>query len=528
MSREIRDKLWDVIVIGTGVGGGVLGRRLAEKGLSVLFVERGPNGPRGEETALDGEMFDPVARQVRGFWPDPIKAQVNGRSSEFFAPLGAGVGGSSVFYAATLERPERHDLDDRADRVHPTGGWPVGFDAFMPYFDQAEKQFHICGEEDPLSEEAASTLAAPPAPEAGDARMMQGFSDAGLHPYRAHMAARFLPECKQCFGFKCPRKCKMDGRSAGVEPALETGNATLIDNCEVLALHSTVDTVSHVQVRRAGKVFDLRAKRYVLAAGALSSPRLLLASTSKHWPKGLANNSGLVGCNLMFHVNEMFAIWPKRGQGFKGASKAIALRDFYFQGGQRFGVVQALGLDASYGEIVHYLNMMFDRSFLARLKPLRNLTRIPAFLAGKLFGSAKVFVGILEDMPYANNRVVLEPDNPSKISIQYRFENELLKRRRQFRRLIKRGFRGQRLAFLGIQPELNFGHPSGTLCFGNDPDRSVLNADCRAHGVKNLFAADASFMPTSMGINPSLTIAANALRVADRMLADKESGDGPD
>lgn len=524
----IRNQLWDVIVIGTGVGGGVLGRRLAENGLSVLFVEQGPNGPRGEQTALDGEMYDPVARQVRGFWPDQIKAQVNGRSSEFFAPLGAGVGGSSVFYAATLERPERHDLDDSAERVHPTGGWPVGYDAFRAYFDLAEKQFHICGEADPLSSEAAAPLADAPSSAAGDAQMMQGFRDAGLHPYQAHMAARFLPECKQCFGFKCPRKCKMDGRSAGVEPALETGNATLIDMCEVLALRSTEDTVSHIEVRRNGEVFNLRAKRFVLAAGALSSPRLLLASKSENWPQGLANRNDLVGRNLMFHVNEMFAIWPKRGQGFKGASKAIALRDFYFQGGQRYGVVQALGLDASYGEIVHYLNMMFDRSFLAVLKPLRNLTRIPAFLAGKMFGSAKVFVGILEDMPYVDNRVVLEPENPTQISVQYRFENELLKRRRQFRRLIKRGFRGQRLAFLGIQPELNFGHPSGTLCFGDDPETSVLNADCRAHGVENLYVSDASFMPTSMGINPSLTIAANALRVADRMLADKGNNDGSD
>jgi len=528
MIDAIRNKLWDVIVIGTGVGGGVLGRRLAENGLSVLFVEQGPNGPRSEQTALDGEMFDPVARQVRGFWPDPIKAQVNGRSSEFFAPLGAGVGGTSVFYAATLERPERHDLDNSSERVHPTGGWPVGYDAFKTYFDLAEKQFHICGEPDPLSSEAMAALADAPTPATGDAQMMQGFRNAGLHPYQAHMATRFLPECKQCFGFKCPRKCKMDGRSAGVEPALETGNATLIDMCEVLALRSTDDTVSHIEVRHNDEVFNLRAKRFVLAAGALSSPRLLLASCSENWPQGLANSSGLVGCNLMFHVNEMFAIWPKRGQGFKGASKAIALRDFYFQNGQRYGVVQALGLDASYGEIVHYLNMMFDRSFLAALKPLRNLTRIPAFLAGKLFGNAKVFVGILEDMPYADNRVVLELGNPSKISIQYHFENELLKRRHQFRRLIKRGFHGHRLAFLGIQPELNFGHPSGTIRFGDDPKTSVLDADCRAHRVKNLYVTDASFMPTSMGINPSLMIVANALRVADRMLANKGTDDGSD
>jgi choline dehydrogenase-like flavoprotein len=521
MTKAIKTRLWDVIVIGTGIGGGTLGRRLAESGLSVLFVEQGPNGPRGEQTALNDAVFDPVARQVRGFWPDPIKARINGRTSEFFAALGSGVGGSSVFYAATLERPERHDLETTVDRPHPTGGWPVNYDSFRPYYKQAEQAYHICGEPDPLSGEPPATLGTPPAQSAGDAALMQGFRNSGLHPYQAHMAARFLPDCKQCFGFKCPRKCKMDGRSAGVEPALVTGNATVLDRCKVTALQADRSGITHLDVIRNGQAFSLRAKRYVLAAGALASPRLLLASASADWPDGLANDSGQVGRNLMFHVNELFALWPK--QGFKGASKAIALRDFYFHAGQRFGVVQALGLDASYGEIVHYLNMMFDRSFLSGLKPLRNLTRIPAAIAARLFGNAKVFVGILEDLPYPENRVLLEPDKPEQISIQYRFSDELLSRHRGFRRAIKRGFRGQKLAFLGQQPELNFGHPSGTLRFGNDPATSVLDANCRAHGLNNLYVADASFMPTSMGINPSLTIAANALRVADHIITEETS-----
>ncbi len=520
MTGDIKNRLWDVIVIGTGVGGGTLGRRLAESGLSVLFVEQGPNGPRGEQTALNDAVFDPVARQVRGFWPDPVKTTINGRTSEFFAALGSGTGGSSVFYAATLERPERHDLEAVLDRPHPTGGWPVGYDTMRPYYEQAEQSYHICGEADPLSNEPAN-LATPPAQSAGDAALMSSFRNSGLHPYQAHMAARFLPGCKQCFGFKCPRNCKMDGRSAGVEPALATGNAVLLDLCKVTTLQADRNGVTHINVIRDGQTFSLNAKRYVLAAGALASPRLLLASANANWPAGLANDSEQVGRNLMFHVNEMFALWPK--QGFEGASKAIALRDLYFHAGQRFGVVQALGLDASYGEIVHYLNMMFDRSFLANLKPLRNLTRVPAAIAARLFGNAKVFVGILEDLPYAHNRVVLDPENPDRIGIEYRFSDELLRRHRNFRHAIKRGFRGQRLAFLGQQPELNFGHPSGTLRFGDDPASSVLNANCRAHGLNNLYVADASFMPTSMGINPSLTIAANALRVADHIIAEEKS-----
>src|SRR5210317_1962405 len=132
MSDLIRQN-WDVIVIGTGIGGGTAGRALAEAGLKVLFIEKGPAGYRAEETRLDLEMFVPEARLARGFWPDPIKATVNGQESCFYAPLGAGVGGSSAFYAATFERPERHDLEHSHERAHPTGGWPVSYDAFAPY-----------------------------------------------------------------------------------------------------------------------------------------------------------------------------------------------------------------------------------------------------------------------------------------------------------------------------------------------------------------------------------------------------------
>ncbi len=523
--EEIAGKTWDVIVIGTGIGGGTIGRRLAERGLEVLFVERGPNGPRAEQTPLDSEMSDPVARRVRGFWPTPMRAEVNGSVSEFFGPVGCGVGGTSVFFAATLERPERHDLDHSLERPHPTGGWPVGFERFQSYFGQAEKLFYVCGEADPLSTEQQSPLAVAPDSAAGDTAMIEGFRRKGLNPYQAHMAVRYVPECKHCFGFKCPRICKMDGRSAGIEPALATGNAALLANCDVKSIRGDKNSISHIEVVIDGCKHDLTAKRYVLAAGALGSPRILLASSSKHWPKGCANDSGLVGCNLMFHLNELIALWPEKGIRFAGASKAIALRDFYYRDGQRYGVFQAMGLDASYGEIVHYLNILFDRSILRAAKPLRHFTRILAAVATRLFGSAKVFVGIMEDLPYVQNRVLLDPDDPNRISVRYTFASELLQRRLAFRRLLKRSLHGQRSVFLGFQPELNYGHPSGTLRFGNDPKTSVLNPSCRAHGLNNLYVADASFMPTSMGVNPSLTIAANALRVADIIVGKAKADD---
>ncbi len=518
MVDKATQKIWDVIIIGTGMGGGPLGRVLAEAGLSVLFLEKGPMGAPAEEHRLDSEVFDPVARLVRGYWPKPMKATINGLTSEFFAPLGAAVGGSSVFYAATLERPERRDIEATNDMPHPTGGWPVSYDEYRPYFAATERMFHIHGQEDPLYHDGPSTLIPPPEITLADKAMMDSFKSAGLHPYHAHMAIKNMPECMDCLGKKCPHGGKMDGRSAGVIPALETGNAEIIDLCEVTTLKGGDGCISHIEAKRKGKKLIFRARRYVLSAGALSSPRILLASQSEEWPNGCANSSGLVGKNLMFHLNEMFAVFPKSSNN--GASKSIAMRDIYNDNNQRYGIILAMGIDASYGETVHYLNMMFDRSILRRLKLLRQFTRIFAAVSVKIFGHAKVFVGILEDLPDIGNFITSDPNDSEIIHVHYNLAPELLKRRKLFRKRIKKAMRGQRAVFLSFQPELNFGHACGTVCYGSDPATSVLDENCRAHDIENLFVVDSSFMPTSMGVNPSLMITANALRVADCIIAD--------
>ncbi|MGR3377605.1 GMC family oxidoreductase N-terminal domain-containing protein [Salipiger abyssi] len=513
MSHPASAVEWDVIVIGTGIGGGTAGRALAEAGRRVLFLEQGAAGHRSERNGLS-EIFVPEARLARGLWPTPLHAEVNGQESTFYAPLGAGVGGSSVFYAATLERPERHDLDDLPDRPHPTGGWPVGFDTMRPWYDRAAELYRIHGTQDPLSPEPPMTMAAPPPLNPTETALMTAFERRGLHPYHAHTAIDRVEGCLNCLGTKCPKRCKMDGRSAGVEPALATGNATLIDRAEVTRLLGAGDRVEGVEARIGGDLQVFRAGQVVLAGGALGSPRLLLASACEAWPEGPANGSGMVGRNLMFHLNEMFALWPPRGTPDAGATKSIALRDLYLREGARLGMIQAMGIRASYGEIVHYLNLMLARSALRRVPGLSQLTRIPAAIAAKLFGQAQIFVGLMEDLPYPENRVTYDPAQPDRLSVSYCYQPELLARRKAFRRAISRAFRGQRHVFLGMGPELNFGHPSGTLRFGADPASSVLNADCRAHELRNLWVTDASFMPTSMGVNPSLTIAANALRVA--------------
>ncbi|MEP5152406.1 GMC family oxidoreductase [Planktotalea sp.] len=511
MTTDYLNQDWDAVIIGTGMGGGTIGRVLATGGWRVLFIEKGPSGHRSERQALHSHVFTPDARALRGFWPTPLRAKIDNRESEFFAPIGAGVGGSSAFYAATLERPERHDMDD-----HPHAEWPISFDTMQPWYDEAEKMFHVCGAPDPLSAEPMPELLPPPALDPSDDALMGEMRAIGLHPYRLHSAIRYVENCHDCLGSKCPKPCKMDGRSAGVEPALATGNAFVLDDAEVVDLKRDGRTITEITLCRSGVEYRLSPKRVILAGGALGSAHILLKSD-------IANSSGLVGRNLMFHLNEMFALWPKKKVLGDATSKAISLRDLYHQDATRFGTVQSMGIGAGYGEILHYLRLMLTRSALSRVPLIMDLARIPAAVAVKMLGSAKVLVGLLEDYGYPENRVIFDPARPEQLSIEYVLAPELKARRRAFRKAIRRAFRGHRKMFLSMQPELNFGHPCGTLRFGTEAETSVLDPNCKAHDHDNLWVVDSSFMPTSFGVNPSLTIAANAIRVGHHLLKEARS-----
>ena len=515
---ELLNRSWDVIIVGAGLGGGLCGRALAEAGLSVLFVEKGSTGPRLAENGQECGYDDPFARQMFGCWPVPVESTVDGATSVGWGAQGVGVGGTSVFYAAAMEQPERHDMESVPDLPHPTGGWPVGYDEFAPWYDRARDVMAVNGSQDPLGEPAAP-LATPRPLAARDEALGQALERAGLHPYRAHLGIRQLEGCRECIGRKCPRDCKMDGRSAGVLPALATGRAAVLDGTDALSLQGDAGTVTHLRVRRDGVEHLLSARAFVLAGGSLSSPRLLLASSTDYWPDGCGNTSGLVGRGLMFHINERIAIWPPRNAPVSspGPLKTFSLRDLYRDGPDRMGLFQSLGLPADYGNILYVLRQRYQASPFRHLRIGHELLRLPALTAAKLLGDARVFAGIIEDLPDENNRVRHDPARPDTIIYEYRMSEELLARRLRFRKLLKRRLRGVRSLWLSHAPELNIAHPCGTLRFSDDPRRGVLDRDCKAHDLDNLFVADASFMPSSTGVNPGMTIVANALRVADAM-----------
>jgi len=526
------DTLWDVVVVGTGMGGSTVGHELARRGRRVLFLERGHflfgDADRGNGQIPLQPDEAPEGRLRRGLWPLPIQGQTSFGPTEFFAPLGCGSGGSTSLYAAQLERLSPVDFKPRAnypqaaDSTLPES-WPVSYEEFVPYYRRAEELFRVRGTPDPLKPDPVPSLREPPPLSPRDQDFFDSFRELGLHPYRAHAAYEFIPGCEECGGVLCPRACKNDAGRICLMPALEQHGARLLTDCDVLGLEADARAVQRVRCRWRGADLSIRAKVVVLAAGALMTPVLLLNSASSAWPNGLANSSGMVGRNLMFHASDFILVRPRRSLSAVGPKKALALNDFYVSDGRKLGTFQSVGISIGQGAILYFLRGTMEKSPAWQRKLASPFLRAISIIAARYFRDATVFASIIEDLPYAENRVLPDPQAKNGMRFEYRYTEDLRERTRFFRKRLAATFASHhRVMVLTGENNINYGHTCGTCRFGEDPAVSVLDRNNRAHGVGNLYVVDASFFPSSGGTNPSLTIAANALRVGeaiDRQLA---------
>jgi choline dehydrogenase-like flavoprotein len=521
---------WDVIVVGSGMGGGLLGHSLARSGRRVLFIEKGRStlpGTPGTIRAAMPELAEPqAARSTQAYYDalarggrttDEVE-DISGRFPKRFVPfIGSGTGGSSALYGMVCERffvndfTPRQNFHDVGDSTVPDA-WPVTYDQLAPWYTAAEKLLGVRGQPDPLRPEAVAVGLPTAPPFSADNRPLVDYlSGRGLHPYHLPMACDYAADCTTCQTYLCPQQCKNDAARNGVLPAIAEHGAQLLAECRVVRLEADSRRVQQVICEHRGGPLTVKGKVVVLAAGALATPVLLLSSRSGDWPRGLANGSDWVGRNLMRHLLEPIEIWPQSDSRITAANKEIGFNDFYYWEGQKYGTVQSFGALPP----MEWLTNRPGRRF----KALRLMSPAVRRVYERFFTGGLVLAGMMEDLPYLDNRVSLSDhpgqDGRQRMRIQYHLHANEIERRKAFLRQLNTVFEPFRKRPLGNgKDNSNLGHVCGTCRFGTDPKTSVLDSNNRAHEVDNLYVVDTSFFPSSAGLNPSLTVAANALRVA--------------
>ena len=510
---------YDVIIIGSGAGGGTLARHLAPSGKRILLLERGDWLTREPENWSTTDVFVDNRYVSADTWYDaggaPFQPQVH-----YF------VGGATKLYGAALYRLRKEDFGELRHHDGVSPAWPIGYDELEPYYTLAEQLYEVHGVrgEDPTE---PPTSAPYPFPALAHEPRIQQLSDdleaAGHHPFHApcgvrlnaaDMAYSTCIRCRTCDGFPCLVHAKSDAEVLGVRPALEHPNVTLLRNAQVVRLGTSPSgtEVSEVVVDRAGTEERYRADVVVVACGSANTAKLLLASANDAHPNGLANGSDQVGRNYMFH-DSLAVLALSREENPTVFQKTLGLNDFYF-GTDDFefpmGNIQMVGKSQA---------QMFrgERPLETRLAPEWTLERIAKH--------AIDFWLSTEDLPRPENRVTLEPDGNVKLS--YAETNATAKQRlyEQLRSLLGKldmneGHLLHRFAYMKNEiPVAGCAHQAGTCRFGSDPASSALNTDCRAHEVDNLYVVDASIFPSIGAVNPALTVMANSLRVGDHLLA---------
>ena len=513
---------YDVIIIGTGAGGGTLAYRLAPSGKRILLLERGDYVPREPDNWNTRAVHVEGRYQTKEHWRDRAGKDLHPHTNYW-------VGGNTKFYGAALFRLRREDFGE----LHHHGGvspaWPIGYDELEPYYTEAEHLYQVHGArgEDPTEPAASAPYRFPAVShEPRIQQLSDDFAALGLNPFHVPLGV-MLDEadrrrsrcirCGTCDGHPCLVNAKSDAQVVCVDPALEHANVTLLTGAYVSRLETGASgrEVTRVHVERAGARETYSADLVVAACGAINSAALLLRSVSDQHPRGLANGSDVVGRHYMGHVNSVLMALSKCPNPTV-FQKTLGINDFYFGSPE-------------------WAHPMGHISFVGKLDGATLSAGAPAIAPGwtlDLMGKHSLdFWLTSEDLPDPDNRVTLDRDG--RIVLSYTPNNQeghrrlIAKLESLMQRQSKCAVHGHechqglfaRNLFLGQQiPLAGVAHQNGTIRFGHDPATSALDPNCRAHEVDNLYVVDGSFFPSSGAVNPALTIMANALRVGDRIL----------
>jgi choline dehydrogenase-like flavoprotein len=511
---------YDVIVIGSGPGGGSVVHRLGSTGKRILLLERGDYLPRSPANWDSQTVFVDGAYQAPETWYG-----ADGRN--FHPGLHYYVGGNSKVYGAALFRMRERDFDEIVHKDGLSPAWPLKYEAFKPYYAAAEKLFHVHGQRGEDPNEPPSSGPFPHSPVSHEPRIAalgESLARDGLHPF--HLPLGILLDekdgkptptsiCIRCDafdGFPCLLNGKADAQVVCVDPALKAyPNVTLMTGAYVSRLETDQPgrTVTGVYVTRNGREERYSADIVVVACGALSSALLLLRSASDSHPKGLANGSDQVGRNYMRH-NQSILMALMREPDDTVFQKTLAISDYYFGSDDwdyPLGLIQMCA--KSHGAQIRGEALPAWLEWVPKM-PFEEMAR-----------HSMDFWLSSEDLPRAENRVFYDGD---RVILDLKENNMEAHHRlkRKLEQLLSRAGTHpvllERSLYLGKNiPIGGTAHQAGTARFGLDPASSVLDLDCKAHQLDNLYLTDASFFPSIGSVNPTLTIIANALRVADKI-----------
>ena len=494
------NKTPDIVIIGSGIGGATIAAGLASAGANILILEA------GERLLPSSRNRDARAIFVDGhFRPHELWYDAEGKG---FNPGNYYyVGGNSKLYGAVQTRYRREDFGEIQHREGVSPAWPFSYDELEPWYAKAEVLYQVRGDlgDDPTEPAHSTRYPFPPVPEeTAIAEVRRRLLQQGLHPHSLPLALdleKWLAHGKTPWdAYPDSFSGKLDAETAALANALPHDNVTLETGARVTRLLTTANgqRIETVCYQSNGEDVQVSPKLVILAAGAVQSAVLLLRSANEKHPDGLANASDQVGRNFMNHNATAViaaAPWFRNDAVYQ---KTFGFNDFYLsdgEGGKPLGNVQLLG--------------RVSAPVLKASVPI-----VPEWLLAALCRHSVDFYAMSEDIPSPESRVRVDGD---RIVLQWVRTNwqahlDLVKKLKQVLR--KAGFP---LVMSRAFDKRTPSHQCGTVRIGSDPEHAPLDEFCRAYQHDNLYVVDASFLPTSAAVNPSLTIAAQALRVADHI-----------